>query len=73
AQDYRNNGTVNGKGEPIAPNPRFFEAIKKTGDGIAIKGDKDTPYSVMHIVLDNLQTLKLNKFSLMTALKSENE
>ncbi|MCX4331270.1 MAG: biopolymer transporter ExbD [Muribaculaceae bacterium] len=73
AQDYRNNGTVNGKGEAIAPNPRFFEAIKKTGEGIAIKGDKDTPYSVMHVVLDNLQTLKLNKFSLMTALKSENE
>ncbi len=73
AQDYKNNGTVNGKGEPVEPNPRLFEAIKRTGEGIAVKGDKDTPYSTMHVVLDNLQTLKLNKFSLMTALKSENE
>ncbi|MCM1310451.1 MAG: biopolymer transporter ExbD [Bacteroides sp.] len=73
AQDYKNNGTVDGKGEYAEPNPRFYEAIKRTGEGIAVKGDKDTPYSVMHTVLDNLQTLKLNKFSLMTALKSENE
>ncbi len=73
AQEYKNNGTVNGKGEPVEPNSRLFEAIKRTGEGIAVKGDKDTPYSTMHIVLDNLQTLKLNKFSLMTALKSENE
>lgn len=73
AQDYRNNGTVDGRGEWAEPNPRFYDAIKRTGEGIAIKGDKDTPYSVMHVVLDNLQTLKLNKFSLMTALKSENE
>ncbi len=73
AQEYKNNGTTNGKGESVDPNPRFYDAIKRTGNGIAVKGDKDTPYSVMHTVLDNLQTLKLNKFSLMTALKSENE
>lgn len=73
AQEYKNNGTVDGKGEYVEPNPRFYQAIKRDGNGIAVKGDKDTPYSVMHTVLDNLQTLKLNKFSLMTALKSENE
>ena len=45
----------------------------KDGKGIAIKADKDTPYSVVNVVMDNLQTLKMNKFSLMTALKSEDE
>lgn len=46
------------------------EAIKN-GNGIAIKADKDTPYSVIQVVMDNLQTLKMNKFSLMTALKKD--
>ncbi len=73
AQGYRNNGMQQADGSFAEPNPRFFEALKRTGNGIAVKGDKDTPYSVMHVVLDNLQTLKLNKFSLLTALKSENE
>ena len=73
AQDYKNEGTIDGRGNPAEPNPKFYDAIKRTGEGIAVKGDKDTPYSVMHVVLDNLQTLKLNKFSLLTALKSENE
>ena len=45
----------------------------KTGEGIAIKADKSTPYSKIQVVMDNLQTLKMNKFSLMTALKSEDE
>ncbi|WP_366946038.1 hypothetical protein [uncultured Muribaculum sp.] len=45
----------------------------KSGEGIAVKADKDTPYDVVHNVLDNLQTLKMNKFSLMTALKTEND
>ena len=45
----------------------------KTGEGIAIKADKATPYSKVQVVMDNLQTLKMNKFSLMTALKSEDE
>ena len=53
-------------------NPHLGEAIKK-GEGIAIKADKDTPYEVVHGVLDNLQTLKMNKFSLMTALKTEED
>ncbi len=53
-------------------NPNLGDAIKK-GEGIAIKADKDTPYEVVHSVLDNLQTLKMNKFSLMTALKTEED
>lgn len=53
-------------------NPNLEQAIK-IGEGIAIKADKDTPYSTVHDVLDNLQTLKMNKFSLMTALKTEND
>ncbi len=53
-------------------NPNLESTIK-SGEGIAIKADKDTSYEIVHVVLDNLQTLKMNKFSLMTALKTENE
>ena len=60
-------------GETAAPNDKFYAALKRTGEGIAVKADKDTPYSTIHDVLDNLQTMKLNKFTLMTALKSEND
>lgn len=42
-----------------------------TGTGIAIKADQTTPYEKVEIVMDNLQTMKHNKFSLMTALKKE--
>ncbi len=48
------------------------DAIQK-GEGIGVKADKDTPFEVVHDVFDNLQTMGLNKFSLMTALKSEDE
>ena len=54
-------------------NEAFASALRKSGEGIAVKADKDTPYSTIHDVLDNLQTLKLNKFSLMTALKTEED
>lgn len=53
-------------------NSTLIEALK-TGEGIAVKADKGSRYSRIHNVLDNLQTLKLNKFSLMTALKTEND
>ena len=52
--------------------PELQEAILK-GTGIAIKADQTTPYSVVNVVMDNLQTIKFNKFTLMTALKSEEE
>jgi biopolymer transport protein ExbD len=41
------------------------------GNGIAIKADQTTPYSKIEVVMDNLQTMKMNKFTLMTALKKE--
>lgn len=53
-------------------NPNLMAAIKD-GTGIAVKADKDTPYDVIHVVMDNLQTMKMNRFSLMTALKSGGE
>ncbi|MCM1348512.1 MAG: biopolymer transporter ExbD [Firmicutes bacterium] len=50
-----------------------LQSQMKKGEGIAVKADKDTPYSTVHNVLDNLQTLKMNRFSLMTALKTEQD
>ncbi len=50
-----------------------LQAAMKKGEGIAVKADRGTPYSTVHHVLDNLQTLKMNRFSLMTALKTEQD
>lgn len=62
----------------LAPEERsnlsnLYTALMRKGQGIAIKADKDTPFTTVQMVFDNLQTMKLNKFSLMTALKSEDE
>lgn len=51
----------------------LYAALMREGQGIAVKADKDTPFTTVQQVFDNLQTMKLNKFSLMTALKSEDE
>lgn len=51
-------------------NPNIHDAIQK-GEGIAVKADQGTKYETIHKVLDNLQTIKMNKFSVMTALKTE--
>ena len=64
--------------ESLTPEERqqmtnLYTALMRKGQGIAIKADKDTPFTTVHRVFDNLQTMKLNKFSLMTALKSEEE
>ena len=53
-------------------NPNLQESMVK-GRGISIKADQTTPYSVVNVVMDNLQTMKMNKFTLMTALKTEEE
>ena len=53
-------------------NPELQEMMVK-GRGIAIKADQTTPYSVVNVVMDNLQTMKMNKFTLMTALKTEED
>lgn len=41
------------------------------GRSISVKADKNTPFKVVHRVFDNLQTMNLNKFTLMTNLKNE--
>ena len=38
-----------------------LQSMMKKGEGIAVKADKGTPYSTVHHVLDNLQTLKMNQ------------
>ncbi len=43
------------------------------GQGVAIKAGQDSPYSLVQVVMDNLQTERLNKFTLMTSLKVEEE
>jgi biopolymer transport protein ExbD len=68
----------NEQSEGLTPEERqnlnnLYTALMRKGQGIAIKADKDTPFTVVQLVFDNLQTMKLNKFSLMTALKSEDE
>lgn len=50
-----------------------LQSAIKDGKGIAIKADQTTPYSVVQVVMDNLQTMKMNKFTLMTALKTEGD
>ena len=43
------------------------------GRGVAIKAGQDSPYGLVQVIMDNLQTERLNKFTLMTSLKSEEE
>ncbi len=43
------------------------------GRGIAIKAEQNSPFSLVQVVMDNLQTENLNKFTLMTSLKTEEE
>lgn len=50
------------------PNPTLADAVR-AGTGVAIKADANTDYSVIHMVMDNLQTINMNKFTLLTALK----
>ena len=50
-------------------NENLTQAIKD-GTGVAIKADQNTAFDVVHMVMDNLQTIHMNKFTLLTALKS---
>ena len=50
-----------------------LQKTMKKGEGIAVKADKDTKYETMHQILNDLQTIKMNRFSVMTALKTEND
>ncbi|MDE6397433.1 MAG: biopolymer transporter ExbD [Muribaculaceae bacterium] len=40
------------------------------GQAISIKADKDAPFSVVNQIFENLRFVELNKFTMMTALKS---
>ncbi len=62
----------------------WIEAISKTGNdslkaaiskgtGFALKADQNTPYEIVHMVMDNMQTIGKNKFTLVTTLKTEEE
>ena len=50
-------------------NENLKNAIKD-GTGVALKADQNTSFDVVHMVMDNLQTIKMNKFTLLTALKA---
>lgn len=50
-------------------NENLASAIKD-GSGVAIKADQNTAFDVIHMVMDNLQTIHMNKFTLLTALKA---
>ena len=50
-------------------NENLKSAIKD-GTGIAIKADENTSFETIHMVMDNLQTIHQNKFTLLTALKA---
>ncbi|MBO5780370.1 MAG: biopolymer transporter ExbD [Muribaculaceae bacterium] len=56
-----------------AGNPGLTEAMRKTGSGIAVKADRTAQFNKVNEVLENLRTIKLNKFTVMTALKTEND
>lgn len=43
----------------------------KEGKGFSLKADQNTSYEVVHMVMDNMQTIDKNKFILVTALKTE--
>ena len=45
----------------------------KDGTGVALKADENTSFDIMHMVMDNLQTIHMNKFTLLTALKAGDE
>ena len=50
-------------------NENLHQAIKD-GTGIALKADHNTSFEIIHMVMDNLQTINQNKFTLLTALKA---
>lgn len=77
AQDIREQ-TLQDKGlDPSNPDQqeqiRSLEMLYNSlmqGQSISIKADKDTPFSVINQIFENLRFMDLNKFTLMTALKS---
>ncbi len=60
------------KAARMAGNENLSQAMKD-GMGVAIKADQNTSFDIIHMVMDNLQTIKQNKFTLLTALKAGGE
>ncbi len=60
------------KAARTAGNDNLTQAMKD-GMGVAIKADQNTSFEIIHMVMDNLQTIRQNKFTLLTALKSGEE
>ena len=56
-----------------AASPRLADAIKKDGTGLAVKADRDTKFSKINEVLESMRNIKMNKFTVMTALAAESE
>lgn len=76
AQDSRDDKVMklNAEGKNVEEEIRKADILYNSvfqGRAISVKADKDTPFTTIHRVFDNLQTMGLNKFTLMTALKSE--
>ena len=77
AQDVRENKLRTEGLDPANPDDtekiRSLDMLYNTlmqGQSISIKADKDTPFSVINQIFENLRFMELNKFTLMTALKS---
>lgn len=54
----------------IDPNGTAYDLLRQ-GKVISVKADATTPYEIVHKVMDNLQTMKMTRFTLMTSLKEE--
>ena len=51
-------------------NDELKKAISK-GVGFSLKADQSTRFETVHMIMDNMQTIGKNKFTLVTALKQE--
>ncbi len=51
-------------------NDNLKKAISK-GTGFSLKADQSTRFETVHMIMDNMQTIGKNKFTLVTALKQE--
>lgn len=51
-------------------NEELKKAISK-GTGFSLKADQSTKFETVHMIMDNMQTIGKNKFTLVTALKTE--
>lgn len=48
----------------------FYNSIM-SGQGISIKASPETPFPVINTIFENLKSVRLNKFSIMSAIKND--